>query len=50
VPALGEAVLAFLKWSKTTITFDQNDHCDHIPQLGCFPLIVDLTIGKNRLS
>jgi hypothetical protein len=31
VATLGEAVLAFLKWSKTTITFDRKDHPDHIP-------------------
>jgi hypothetical protein len=29
--SLGEVVLAFLKWSKTTITFDRTDHLDHIP-------------------
>ena len=29
---LGDAVLAFLKWSETTITFDRKDHSDHIPQ------------------
>jgi hypothetical protein len=28
---LGEATLAFLKWSKTMITFDRNDRHDHIP-------------------
>jgi hypothetical protein len=28
---LGDAVLAFLKWSKTAITFDRKDHSDHIP-------------------
>jgi hypothetical protein len=48
--ALGEAIPAFLKWSKTMITFDRKDHPDHIPQLGRFPLIVDLIIGKPRLS
>jgi hypothetical protein len=29
--ALGEAVSAFLKWPKTSITFDRKDHPDHIP-------------------
>ena len=28
---LGNAVLAFLKWSKTAITFDRKDHSNHIP-------------------
>lgn len=43
---LAEAVLTFLKWSKIVITFDRTDHPNHIPQLGRFPLIVDLNIGK----
>ena len=38
VAALGETILAFLKWSETTITFDRKDHPDHIPHWGCFPL------------
>jgi hypothetical protein len=28
---LGEATLAFLKWSKNMITFDRKDRPDHIP-------------------
>ena len=32
------------------ITFDRKDHPDHIPQPGCFPLIVDPIIGKILLS
>jgi len=27
---LGKAVLAFLKWSETAITFDRKDHPEHI--------------------
>jgi hypothetical protein len=50
VATLGEAVLAFLKWSESTITFDRKDHPDHIPQPGCFPLVIDLIISKTRLS
>ena len=48
--ALGEAVLAFLKWSETVITFDRKDHPDHISQLGRFPLVVESIIGKTHLS
>ena len=48
--ALGKAISAFLKWPKTAITFDRKDHHDHIPQLGCFPLIVHPVIGKSYLS
>jgi hypothetical protein len=47
---LGDAVLAFLKWSEMAITFDKKDHSDHIPQPRCFPLVVDPIIGKTRLS
>ena len=50
VAALGEAILVFLKWSETTITFDRKDHPDHIPQPGCFPLVVDPIIDRTRLS
>jgi hypothetical protein len=28
----------------------EKDHPDHIPQLGRFPLVVNLIIGKARLS
>jgi len=34
VAALGEAVLVFLKWLETMITFNRKDHPDYIPQLG----------------
>ena len=40
----------FLKWLKTTITFDRKDHPDHILQPGCFPLFVDPILGKTCLS
>jgi hypothetical protein len=48
--ALGEAVLAFLKWSETAITFDRKDHPEHIPQPGRFPLVVNPIISKTCLS
>jgi hypothetical protein len=50
VAAQGEAVPAFLKRSKTVITFDRKDHLDHILQPGHFPLIVGPIIGKTCLS
>jgi hypothetical protein len=46
VAALGEAVLASLKWLETAITFDRKDHPNHIPQPGCFPLVVDPIIVR----
>jgi hypothetical protein len=48
--ALGEAIPAFLKWLKTTLTFDRKDHPNHILQLGRFPLIINPIIGKTCLS
>jgi hypothetical protein len=42
-------MLAFLNWSKSAITFDHDDHQDHIPQLGRYPLIVDPIIGNTWL-
>ena len=48
--ALSEAILAYLKWSETMITFDRKDHPDHILQLGCFLLVVDPIINNTRLS
>ena len=48
--SLGEVVPAFLKWSKTMITFDRKDHPNHIPQPGHFPLVMDPIIGKTCLS
>jgi hypothetical protein len=48
--ALGEAIPAFLKWLKTTLTFDRKDHPDHVLQLGRFPLIINPIIGKTCLS
>jgi hypothetical protein len=42
-------MLAFLKWSKTMITFNRKDHLNHIPQLGCFFLVVDMIINNTHL-
>jgi hypothetical protein len=48
--ALGKAISTSLKWSETAITFDRKDHPDHIPQPGCFPLVIDLIVSKTCLS
>ena len=32
------------------ITFDRMDQPDHIPQPGCFALVIDPIIDKTRLS
>jgi hypothetical protein len=47
---LSEAISAFLKWSETVITFDRKDHPDHVPQPRRFPPVIELIIGKTRLS
>ena len=40
----------FLWWSESAITFDRDDHPDHIPNPGQYPLVVDPIIGNTRLS
>jgi hypothetical protein len=32
------------------ITFDQGDHPDRVPHLGCYPLVVNQIMGTARLS
>ncbi|XP_066357909.1 uncharacterized protein [Miscanthus floridulus] len=41
---------SFLQWSESAITFDQTDHPKSIPQLGRYPLVVDLIVGTKRLT
>jgi hypothetical protein len=44
------ATPAFLRWSRSAITFDRSDHPDSIPHLGQYPLVVDPIIDKKCLS
>jgi hypothetical protein len=44
------ATPAFLRWSRSAITFDRYDHPDSIPHPGRYPLVVDPIIDKKRLS
>jgi hypothetical protein len=30
---------SYLKWSEVPITFDREDHPDHVPQPGSYPLV-----------
>ena len=46
----GPAMPAFLRWSKSAITFDQTDHPDAVPHPRRYPLVVDLIIGPKRLT
>jgi hypothetical protein len=41
---------AFLRWSRSAITFNRSDHPNNVPHLGRYPLVVDLIIDKKRLS
>jgi hypothetical protein len=41
------AIPSFLDWSKKAITFDGDDHSDHIPNLGHYLLVVDPIIGNT---
>jgi hypothetical protein len=50
VYAADPATPAFLNWSEATITFDRDDHPDHVPQPGRYPLVVDPIIGNAWLT
>jgi hypothetical protein len=41
---------AFLRWSRSAITFNRSDHPNNVPHLGRYPLVVDLIVDKKRLS
>jgi hypothetical protein len=40
----------FLDWSKTTITFDRDDHPDYVPNPRVYPLVVDPIITNTCLT
>jgi hypothetical protein len=44
------AAPVYLDWSDKPITFDQDDHPDHVPSLGKYPLVVNPVIGNVRLT
>jgi hypothetical protein len=44
------ATPAFLRWSRSAITFDHSDHQDSIPYPGQYSLVVNPIINKKRLS
>jgi hypothetical protein len=43
------AMPAFLDWSGSAITFDCDDHPNHVPQPGRYPLVVDPIIDNTWL-
>ena len=38
-----------LKWSRTPIIFDEEDHPGHTTVVGCFPLLVSPTIRNLKV-
>jgi hypothetical protein len=40
---------SYLRWSETTITYDQVDYPDHIPQPRAYPLMVALLFDSKRV-
>jgi hypothetical protein len=50
VLAVERAPPSFLDWSEDAITFSREDHPNRIPNLGQYPLVVDLVIGNARFS
>jgi hypothetical protein len=40
----------FLDWSGNSITFSREDHPNHVPNLGQYPLVVNPVIGNARFS
>ena len=39
-----------LKWSRTHIIFDEEDHPDHTTAVGCLPLLVSPTIHNLKVT
>jgi hypothetical protein len=44
------AALVYLDWFDRAITFNRDNHTDHNPNLGKYPLVVDPIIGNTRLT
>jgi hypothetical protein len=43
------AKMSYLKWSEVPITFDRQDHPDHVPQPGSYPLVVAPLFKSRRM-
>jgi hypothetical protein len=50
VLAAEKAPPSFLDWSEDAITLSREDHPNHIPNPGQYPLVVDPVIGNARFS
>jgi hypothetical protein len=40
----------YLRWSERLITFDRDDHLDHIVEAGRFPLVVNAVVEGVRMT
>ena len=50
VYAIEPATPAFLRWSKSVITFDRTNHPESVLQPGGYPFVVDPIIGTKWLT
>jgi hypothetical protein len=41
---------AFLRWSRSPITFDHSNHSDSVLHPGPYPLVIDPIVDKKCLS
>jgi len=48
--AAESAILSFLSWSDSPITFDRRDHPSYVIRLGRYPLVVDPIVRKKCLT
>ena len=44
------ATPVYLDWLDLAITFDRDDHPDHVPNPRKYPLVVDPIVGNTRLT
>ena len=40
----------YLRWSERPITFNRDDHSDHVVEAGRFPLVVSVAIGGIKMT
>jgi hypothetical protein len=48
--ATAQAVPVYLRWSKHPITFNRDDHPDHVIEAGWFPLVVSAVVGGVKMT
>ena len=48
--ATAPIVLVYLRWSERLITFNRDDHPDHVIEVGRFPLVVSAVVGGVKMT